>query len=142
MIIDHIRTLPILLSLISLSFIQGDSKKQLEFGKYTGPFPSYSYQEITIFKDSTFIVSKGGCTYSFDAKGKWTLRKDTLIAIATQERDPRWNKPYKTCEPDTFQYLIYKGNLLCLEKDQEYRFYISDTLIRNREVSKVKKKNF
>lgn len=124
------RNLIILIALCTVSFTFIFKKPKVLFGSYAVKGSVWHNVSLDLYSDSTFVAHDASCTYSYDGKGKWYLRKDTLIAIATQSRNERWDTIYKASEPETFLYLVRKKSVVCIEKDTNNVFFESRILVK------------
>ena len=120
----------IVVTLFAFSFAFNLKKTKVLFGSYAVKGAVWHSVSLDLYSDSTFVAHDASCTYSYDGKGKWHLRKDTLIAIATQSRNERWDTIYKECEPETFLYLVGKKSVICLEKDTNNVLFQSRILVK------------
>lgn len=104
----------IIVSFFVFAFVNKPQKVQVGYYATGG---GYSHEGLNIFRDSTFTSNSSSCTYSYDYKGKWHLKSDTLIAVANEIRNQRFEKLYTKCEPEVFCYLVRKNTMILLVKD-------------------------
>ncbi len=113
------------------------AQTKLELGKYKVHIPTHTYQEITLFRDSTFIRNESGCLGETNDKGKWKIQADTLIAISTLREKTKGGEkkfyPVNELQCCTInKYLITKDAFLYIDKSiNGESFYLADTLKKN-----------